>query len=50
MTSCHPEYSEYATCSKCGLKKYCKQDKNRFICFACAHGNYPKFKFTHAHR
>lgn len=50
MTAFHPEFNEYATCSKCGLKKYCKLDGRHFICFSCSHGNYPKFKFSNANR
>ena len=44
MTYFNKEYSEYATCFKCGLKKYCREDGKRTICFACDHGNFPRFK------
>lgn len=50
MTAFHPEYGEYVTCSKCGLKKYCKYNGKITICYACDHGNFPKFKNTNAHR
>lgn len=50
MTAFHPEYSEYATCCKCCLKKYCKEYGKRTICYACDHGNFPRFKNTNAHR
>ena len=36
----HPEYEEYATCSKCGLKKMCVLAGRLYICFACDHGNF----------
>jgi len=42
MTYFHKEYNEYMTCTICGLKKYCKPDGNKYICFACAHGNFAK--------
>ena len=50
MTYFHKEYSEYATCCKCGLKKYCREDGKRTICFACDHGNFPRFKKNNEHR
>lgn len=36
----HSAYNEYATCTYCGFKKYCRQDVRRFICYACDHGNF----------
>lgn len=26
----HPEFNEYATCYRCGFKKYCKLDVKNF--------------------
>ena len=46
MTSCHPEYSEYATCFICGMKKYCKPDGKNYICYACSNGNFAKVKWN----
>lgn len=37
-------YSEYATCSKCGLHKYCKMDNRRFVCYSCDNGNFKGLK------
>ena len=28
-------YNEYATCSLCGFKKYCRLTARQFICKAC---------------
>lgn len=40
----HPEYNEYATCTVCWLKKYCKQVNRYFICYACDNGNFNGLK------
>lgn len=37
-------YSEYATCGKCGLHKYCKMDNGRFVCYSCDNGNFNGLK------
>ena len=37
-------YSEYATCSKCGMKKNCKLEGRLFICFSCSNGNFNGLK------
>lgn len=29
----HPEYNEYATCYRCGFKKYCKLEGRNFVCY-----------------
>ena len=29
------EYPEYATCTWCGFKKYCRFENRKFICMAC---------------
>lgn len=31
------EYDEYATCGRCGFKKYCRLDarKKMFVCKSC---------------
>ncbi len=44
MTSFHPEYNEYATCTVCGMKKYCRPDEKCFVCYACDHGNFARTK------
>jgi len=44
MSSPHPEYNEYTTCSKCGLKKMCRLDGKKFICYSCDHGNFNGIK------
>lgn len=33
-------YTDYATCSVCGLKKFCKLDMSRFLCYSCSNGNF----------
>ncbi len=40
MSSPHPEYTEYTTCTPCGLKKMCRLDGGRYICYSCDHGNF----------
>lgn len=40
MSNTHPEYSEYATCTVCGLHKYCRQVNRYFVCYSCEHGNF----------
>jgi len=45
MTCFHKDYKEYATCVKCGLKKYCKHEGKVMICYACAHGNFAKMNW-----
>jgi len=40
----HPEYSEYATCTVCGLHKYCRQVNRYFVCYSCEHGNFAGLK------
>jgi len=42
MANFHKEFSDYVTCTICGMKKYCKQEDKRFVCFACANGNFAK--------
>lgn len=44
MTMPHPYYGEYATCTVCGLKKYCRLIGNYFMCYACDHGNFKGIK------
>jgi hypothetical protein len=44
MTLSHPRYNEYATCYRCGLKKYCKNEGKMTICYACSNGNYNGLK------
>lgn len=44
MTQSHPEYNEYATCTVCGLKKYCKQVNRYFVCYSCDNGNFAGLK------
>ena len=39
MTYFNKEYSEYATCCKCGLKKYCKEDGKLTMCHASIYLN-----------
>ena len=34
------DYTEYATCTVCGLPKYCRQVNRYFICYSCEHGNF----------
>lgn len=45
MTRFHEDYKEYATCVKCGLKKYCKLEGKVMICYACNHGNFAKMNW-----
>lgn len=40
MTLSHPEYNEYATCTVCGQKKYCRLDGKHFVCYSCDNGNF----------
>lgn len=44
MSSPHPEYNEYATCTVCGLKKYCKPFARYFMCYSCACNNFKGLK------
>lgn len=44
MSSSHPEYSEYATCTVCGLHKYCRQVRRYFVCYSCDHENFAGLK------
>lgn len=37
-----PQYPEYATCTLCGYKKYCRQVNHRWYCYACDHNNIVK--------
>lgn len=34
------DYKEYATCTVCGLHKYCRLMANHFICYSCEHENF----------
>ena len=40
MTGSHPEYNEYATCTVCGLKKYCRLIKRYYMCYSCDNKNF----------
>lgn len=40
MTSSHPEYNEYATCTVCGLHKYCRLIERYYMCYSCACNNF----------
>lgn len=40
MSLSHPEYSEYATCSKCGHKKYCMLIGKHYVCYSCHYKNF----------
>ena len=40
----HPEFNEYATCYRCGFKKYCKLEGKNFICYSCSEGNFNGLK------
>lgn len=40
MVSAHPEYGTYMTCCVCGLKKGCRLDGRRYVCFSCDNGNF----------
>ncbi len=40
MTSSHPEFSEYATCTVCGMKKLCRLDGRHFVCYSCSIKNF----------
>lgn len=45
MTLSHPRYNEYATCYRCGLKKYCNiNEEQEFICYSCDNGNFKGLK------
>ncbi len=44
MALFHKEYKEYVICSTCKLTKFCREDGKKFICYACDHGNFPRFK------
>ena len=44
MSRPHPEYSEYATCAVCGLKKFCRLAHGRFVCYSCDNGNFNGLK------
>ena len=45
MTLSHPRYNEYATCYRCGLKKYCNiNEEQEFICYSCDNGNFNGLK------
>ena len=44
MSNPHPEYSEYSTCTVCGLHKYCRQVNRYFVCYSCEHGNFAGLK------
>lgn len=40
MVVSNKEYGEYATCTVCGLHKYCRRDGRRMLCYSCDHQNY----------
>ncbi len=40
----HPEFNEFATCHRCGFKKYCKLEGRNFVCYSCSEGNYNGLK------
>lgn len=44
MSQSHPEYSEYATCTVCGMHKYCKPVNRYFVCYSCDNGNFKGLK------
>lgn len=44
MSKSHPEYGEYATCTVCGMHKYCKPVNRYFVCFSCYNGNFKGLK------
>lgn len=44
MSNPHPEYREYATCTVCGLHKYCRQVNRYLVCYRCEHGNFAGIK------
>jgi hypothetical protein len=44
VSKSHPEYSEYATCTVCGLHKYCRQVNRYFVCYSCDNGNFKGLK------
>lgn len=44
MSKSNPEYSEYATCTVCGMHKFCRQVNRYFVCFSCDHGNFNGIK------
>ena len=50
MALFHKEYNEYVICSTCKLTKFCREDGKKFICYACDHGNFPRFKNTYGNR
>lgn len=40
MVAFHKDFSEYATCTVCGLHKYCRRDGRRMLCYSCDQKNY----------
>lgn len=40
MTQMHKEYSEYATCHRCGHKKYCMLEGKHYTCYSCHYMNF----------
>lgn len=44
MSNPHPEYCEYATCTVCGLHKYCRKVNRYLVCYSCEHGNFAGLK------
>ena len=44
MSNPHPEYCDYATCTVCGLHKYCRLVNRYFVCWSCEHGNFEGLK------
>ena len=44
MSKSHPEYCEYATCTVCGMHKYCKPVNRYFVCYSCDNGNFNGLK------
>lgn len=44
MSNPHPEYCDYATCTVCGLHKYCRLVNRYFMCYSCACNNFKGLK------
>lgn len=40
MVAFHKDFSEYATCSRCGLKKLCGKVGRHMVCWSCSQKNF----------
>ena len=40
MVAFHKDFAEYATCSRCGLKKLCGKVGRHMVCYSCANNNF----------